>query len=497
MLDAAKLVVSGKGPPTFSEESPISTLSQVLGLFEDQDRKGIAVARPDLLRVLNPPPNCSAGVASLRGLLALDMRKDEVTAALWFLRQRPPEIELLDRALSTLCEEYHSNTRRNLEALAGQSDAKAAQKIYRKERKTEFARFMELVQNYKAELVAMSNAVNLPTRSMYATCKSPLATEEGRRVRFPPAASFEPSTAFLQPDTQPGTQRTTSQDGQQQEHQQQNWVFWEHQQQNWVFWEEQPPAAQCTPSEQDENFFEDLQDNQEQQQRNKQDQQSDVQPESSDLGNQANVHQLVLSTREILLQMAATMIDSFSGQGIRTAKDQRGRRAGTVAHPVWPQVKKLLRQARVQGTHTGLAEKLLIFHLHIWQEAVEAAPRAARAGILFQKSKLDSIAKGCALLAELDAPRLPLEAFAHALVRVLMSQQWKATSAAVVFKRSLSSDHAEKVRQIQLFVRCTVCWFIALYDPHCTTLVFPVLGASEKSLFLNRKHFWKFEMDCK
>ena len=230
----------------------------------------------------------------------------------------------------------------------------------------------------------------------------------------------------MQLDTQPGTQRTTSQDGQQ------------HQQQNWVFWEKQPPAAQCTPSEQDENFFEDLQDNQEQQQRNKQDQQSDVQPESSDLGNQANVHQLVLSTREILLQMAATMIDSFSGQGIRTAKDQRGRRAGTVAHPVWPQVKKLLRQARVQRTHTGLAEKLLIFHLHIWQEAVEAAPRAARAGILFQKSKLDSIAKGCALLAELDAPGLPLEAFAHALVRVLMSPQWKATSAAVVFKRSLS-----------------------------------------------------------
>ena len=477
VFDAGKLALLEKGPATFTNRSPISQLSHFLRLWQSVEQTGVTMPNSEFLRILNPPAGCPPAVASLSGMFALDMQNPLVMQALYLLRGYPPEIQLLDRAMPTLVYFFHFNTEWNLEALPGHTaDGKLARKRYKQEREKAFAKFTTKLEAYKTELLARSAAVNASTGSMYATNRGPLATKDGP-ILFPPAASCETAP----PESRPQEQQPES-------------ACSKEPMPNWTFWE--APEAPESPVSSDIDA--DWPDQQASNQQQHLSDDEDIPPlDDSDRHLQASVSQLVRVTKEILQQFAANMILYYSGQGVQTGKRQRGRRAGAEPNPVWSQVEEILRRHKQGKAHADFAETMLIFRSDVWTEAIESASSQVRNSMKFKTPALDSIAGKCQLLSNLESPVSAFEAFAHAVVRILVSSQWSGTSAAVVFKRSLSSHPAEKLRQVTLFVRSTVSWFIALYNPHSASLVLPVLSASEKSLFLNRKHFWKFQMEEK
>ena len=108
---------------------------------------------------------------------------------------------------------------------------------------------------------------------------------------------------------------------------------------------------------------------------------------------------------------------------MQTGKRQRGRRAGAEPNPVWSQVEEILRRHKQGKAHADFAETMLIFQSDVWTEAIESASSQVRNSMKFKTPALDSIAGKCQLLSNLESPVSALEAFAHAVVRILVSSQ--------------------------------------------------------------------------
>jgi hypothetical protein len=452
LMDSALLALfENPLPKPDGKQQQISMLSYLLGIVSRLEQMGVSTPDPTLLRILNSTgmsvdAGLLPGKSVFDGLLALDVANSRVRSALHHLSGCPPECELLQRAYTSLVEAYNCNTAAHCQKLMRDG---LAVKAYSAERREALEAFTESFHSWQKE-VAAACGITRGDVDFYTTTTGPLSTTTGH-VQFPTCAPPSAGVSFA----------AESQRG--------------------------PPLAPDMTTENLGNMdFSEAPAGQ----------QEACQPVILE-----EVEQLMMVTGEILFEFAANLERYYSGQGVRSGKSRQGRKSGKTVHILWPYVQQQISQV-TSADDTRVDEyvnRLLIFNYRFWESAVEAArvDGTSTAGIQFRVPSLKLLNKGsrsAGMLSNHPTPQFALEQFAMVILEVLLSKQWRHTSSAVMFSRSLSSEYVQRENQVELFMQSVQNWFLALFPPRSTELVLPVLSSGPKHLFANKKHFWKFNM---
>ena len=470
----------------------LSPLSLGLGVIERMETSGALTPNPDFLCVLKAQPG-----QDLDGCMALDLTDHVVWNVLDSLRHNPPEIWLLSQALPSLICDFNSNTAQHAASLIGKP---LELKRFNLERSGLLRTFLQDYASWKSELRAIFS-ISRSTGDLYSTALGSVFVES-IPVQFSPAFPTENDTAdslstsatVFAAENAPWSPESSQTGG-----------F-----PNWVFYTEpelgQSNVDQHRNTDSYNTSYNINNDNNNNTTNNYGSDENLVQGQEHTKAPLPNIAKEVIAqqcmdaTLEILLEFARNMATYYSGEGI-AASGKVGRRGGKVQNLLWPGVVVELNKLQRSGK-AGYADRLQVLTADVWQlalEKLEQTKPTAAAGILLRVPSLESLScqrksSDSKLQADLEVPTSLLEGFAVVILRILMSKQWKFTSSAVMFWRSLAIGQQNRREQVKMFVHYVTSWFLVLYPPHKTHLILPVLTNNETHLFANKKHFWKFAM---